>query len=72
MAKEQKFTLTGKVVEAFPNTQFNVLLDDSEKIILAHLGGKLRIRHIRVTVEDRVEVQISPYDLTRGIIIRRL
>ena len=68
--------LEGKVVEALPNAVFRVQIDtgkpDSNQQILAHISGKLRINRIRVLPGDRVRVELTPYDLTRGRITRRL
>ncbi|OGE77235.1 MAG: translation initiation factor IF-1 [Candidatus Doudnabacteria bacterium RIFCSPHIGHO2_02_FULL_48_21] len=68
--------LEGKVVEALPNAVFRVQIDtgkpDSKQEILAHISGKLRINRIRVLPGDRVRVELTPYDLTRGRITRRL
>jgi len=62
--------LEGKVVEALPNAVFRVQIDtgkpDSKQEILAHISGKLRINRIRVLPGDRVRVELTPYDLTRG------
>ncbi|MBU6447682.1 translation initiation factor IF-1 [Patescibacteria group bacterium] len=63
--------LEGKVVETLPNTLFRVQLD-SGQIILAHIAGKMRVHRIRVLPGDRVIMEVTPYDLTRGRIVRRL
>jgi translation initiation factor IF-1 len=63
--------LEGKVVEALPNAVFRVQIDSGQEI-LAHISGKLRINRIRVLPGDRVRVELTPYDLTRGRITRRL
>lgn len=63
--------LEGKVAETLPNALFRIQLD-SGQIILAHIAGKLRVNKIRVLPGDRVIVAVSPYDLTRGRIIRRM
>jgi len=60
----------GIVIECLPNANFKVKLDDGE-IVLAHLAGKLRLFHIRILVGDRVVLEISPFDLTKGRIIFR-
>lgn len=74
MTKEEKLILQGKVVEALPNTTFRVELESEEggQVVLAYLSGKLRSYHIKVMVEDKVLVEFSPYDLTKGRITRRL
>jgi translation initiation factor IF-1 len=63
--------LQGKVVEALPNTQFVVELENGHKII-AHISGKMRKHYIRLVPGDRVEVELTPYDLTKGRISFRL
>lgn len=71
MAKtEEKLVLEGTVVETLPNTTFKVQLDNGHEI-LAYLSGKMRKHYIRVLLGDRVRVELSPYDLTRGRIIYR-
>lgn len=63
--------LQGKVVEALPNTQFRVSLENGHMII-AHVSGKMRKHYIRLVPGDRVEVELTPYDLTKGRITFRL
>lgn len=71
MAKqEDKLLLDGKVIEALPNTTFRVELDNGYQV-LAYLSGKMRKYYIRVLLGDRVRVELSPYDLTRGRIVYR-
>ncbi|TVP95050.1 MAG: translation initiation factor IF-1 [Acholeplasmatales bacterium] len=70
MAKEDKIELEGKVIEALPNTQFLVELSNGHRI-LAHVSGKIRMYYIRILPGDRVTVELSPYDLTRGRITYR-
>lgn len=70
MAKEDKIELEGKVVEALPNTQFLVELANGHRV-LAHVSGKIRMYYIRILPGDRVTVELSPYDLTRGRITYR-
>jgi len=70
LSKEDVIELEGTVVEALPNAMFQVQLDNGYKI-LAHVSGKLRMNFIRILPGDRVVVQVSPYDLTRGRIIWR-
>ena len=65
MAKEEGIELEGTVVEALPNAMFNVDIGNGH-IILAHISGKLRMNYIRILPGDKVTVQMSPYDLTRG------
>ncbi len=70
MAKDDVIELEGIVVEALPNAMFQVELPNGHKI-LAHISGKLRMNFIRILPGDRVTVQMSPYDLTRGRITWR-
>jgi len=70
MAKEEKIELEGKVVEALPNTTFLVELENGHQIT-AHVSGKIRMYYIRILPGDRVTVELSPYDLTRGRITYR-
>ncbi|MBI3261181.1 translation initiation factor IF-1 [Candidatus Berkelbacteria bacterium] len=70
MAKEA-LLLEGKVTEALPNTLFRVELGSGD-MVLAHLSGKMRLHYIKIVEGDRVIVEFSPYDLTRGRIIKRL
>ena len=70
MAKEDKIELEGKVVEALPNTEFIVELANGHRV-LAHVSGKIRMHYIRILPGDKVTVEISPYDITRGRITYR-
>jgi translation initiation factor IF-1 len=70
MAKEDVIEVEGEVVEALPNTIFKVKLENGH-IILAHISGKLRMNYIRILPGDKVKVELSPYDLTRGRITWR-
>jgi translation initiation factor IF-1 len=70
MAKEEAIQVEGKVVEHLPNATFRVELDNGHKI-LAHVSGKMRVNFIRILPGDRVTVELSPYDLTKGRIIYR-
>jgi len=63
--------MTGKVVEALPGTKFKVELENSH-IIIAHISGKMRKHYIRLVPGDKVEVEMTPYDLTQGRISFRL
>ena len=71
MPKEEAVEVEGAVVEALPNTMFRVEVQQGH-VVLAHLGGKLRKHYIRILPGDRVKVELSPYDLTRGRITFRL
>jgi translation initiation factor IF-1 len=66
-----KIVSQGRVIEALPNTTFRVQLDEGKEV-LVHLAGKMRLFYIRVLVGDRVKVELSPYDETKGRIIQRL
>jgi len=68
--KEEAIELEGEVVEALPNTMFKVRLDNDHEV-LAHISGKMRMHYIRILPGDRVKVELSPYDLTRGRITYR-
>jgi translation initiation factor IF-1 len=68
--KEEKIEVEGTVVEALPGTQFRVELDNGHEV-LAYLSGKMRKYYIRILLGDRVRVELSPYDLTRGRITYR-
>ena len=68
--QEEKIEVEGTVVEALPSTQFTVELDNKHKV-LAYLSGKMRKYYIRILLGDRVKVELSPYDLTRGRITYR-
>ena len=70
MAKEEKVEFEGEVVEALPNAMFRVKLDN-DHTILAHTSGKMRKNRIRVLAGDRVTVEMTPYDLTKGRITFR-
>jgi translation initiation factor IF-1 len=68
--KEDKIVMEGIIVEALPATQFRVRLENGHEI-LAYLSGKMRKYYIRILLGDRVRVELSPYDLTRGRIVYR-
>lgn len=68
--KEEKILVEGIVTEALPGTQFRIQLDSGHEI-LAYLSGKMRKYYIRILLGDRVRVELSPYDLTRGRIVYR-
>jgi translation initiation factor IF-1 len=69
--KEEAIEAEGRVKTALPNTTFLVVLDSGHEVI-AHMGGKMRRHYIRITPGDRVRVELSPYDLTRGRITFRV
>ena len=70
MSKQDVIETEGKVIEVLPKTQFKVQLVNGH-VILAYLGGKLRINNIRILEGDKVKIEMSPYDLTKGRIIYR-
>lgn len=70
MSKSDVIEVEGKVIESLPNAQFQVELENGHKI-LAHISGKLRMNFIRILPGDKVTVEISPYDLTKGRITWR-
>jgi translation initiation factor IF-1 len=70
-SQKEVIKLAGKVVEALPNTQFRVELENGH-IIIAHMSGKMRKNFIRLVPGDKVEVELTPYDLTKGRISFRL
>ncbi|ACO03800.1 MAG TPA: translation initiation factor IF-1 [Persephonella sp.] len=69
--KEKGIVVEGTVEEALPNAMFKVKLDTGHEV-LAHVSGKMRMHFIRILPGDRVKVELSPYDLTRGRIIFRM
>lgn len=70
MSRDDVIEAEGKVVEVLPQTQFKVQLPNGH-VILAYLGGKLRVNNIRILEGDKVKIELSPYDLTKGRIIYR-
>ncbi len=70
MSKEDVIEVEGKVVEALPNAMFQVELENGHRV-LAHISGKLRVNYIRILPGDKVTVELSPYDLTKGRITWR-
>lgn len=71
MAKEDVIKMEGIVAEVLPNTQFRVQIENFERPVLANLSGRMRQNNIKVLEGDTVELEFSPYDLTRGRITRR-
>jgi translation initiation factor IF-1 len=69
--KTDVIVVEGEVVENLPNTLFRVKLNDSEKIILCYLSGKMRKNYIKILPGDKVKMELTPYDLERGRIIYR-
>jgi len=70
MPKEEKIEVEGTVIETLPNAMFRVELDSGHRV-LAHISGKMRMHFIKILAGDKVRVELSPYDLTRGRIIYR-
>ena len=70
VAKEDKLQLEGEVLDALPNAMFKVRLENDHEVV-AHISGKMRMHYIRILPGDRVTVEISPYDLSRGRITYR-
>jgi len=71
MPKEDIIKTEGEIVETLPNAMFRVRLE-SGHVVLAHVSGKMRMHFIKIMVGDKVMIEISPYDLTKGRITRRL
>ncbi len=70
MPKEDPITVTARIIEALPNTQFRAELE-SGQTVLAYCAGKIRKNYIRIMPGDTVTIELSPYDLTRGRIVYR-
>jgi len=70
MSKEETITVEGKVIEPLPNATFRVELDNGH-VVLAHISGKMRMHFIKILPGDKVTLELSPYDLTRGRITYR-
>jgi translation initiation factor IF-1 len=70
VAKEDTIKMTGKIEEVLPNAMFRVSLENEHRIT-AYLGGKMRQHDIKILLGDRVEIEMSPYDLSRGRIVYR-
>ncbi len=70
MAKEEAITVDGTVLEPLPNAMFRVELENGHKV-LAHISGKMRMHYIRILSGDKVTVELSPYDLSKGRITYR-
>lgn len=71
MAKEEGFKLDGLVVEILPNAMFRIKIDTLDQSIIGVISGKMRQHNIKILLGDRVEVEFSPYDVSRGRITRR-
>ena len=71
MPADSEIEAWGDVIDVLPGGTFRVKLEESGTLVLAHLSGKMRVNSIRVVMGDKVQLGISPYDLTRGRILRR-
>lgn len=78
MTKQGVIEIVGEVAESLPNTMFRVLIPaglipgiEEAKLVLCHLSGKMRIHYVRILPGDKVKIELTPYDLTRGRIIER-
>ena len=72
MAKDDILELTGTVEEVLPGNMFRVKIDNISNVILCYMGGKLKQHKIRIILGDKVKVEVSPYDLTKGRVTYRL
>jgi translation initiation factor IF-1 len=70
MAREDAIEVEGEVIDTLPNAQFKVELENGHQV-LAHISGKMRMHYIEILPGDKVKVELSPYDLTRGRIVYR-
>jgi len=70
MAKEENFEMEGEVIDNLPNTTFRVKLENGH-VVIAHISGKMRKNYIRILAGDKVKVELTPYDLTKGRITYR-
>jgi translation initiation factor IF-1 len=70
MAKESTIKVEGDVIDVLPNATFKVKLDNG-MVVLSYVSGKMRQHEIRILMGDKVEIEVSPYDLARGRIVRR-
>ncbi len=71
MSKEGIINMEGRIEEVLPSATFRVRLENVENLVLAHLSGRMRKNNIKVLLGDQVELEFSPYDLTKGRIVRR-
>ena len=71
MSKESAFKMDGEIIEVLPNATFKIKLFENQLIVLAYVSGKMRKHEIRILMGDTVSVEMSPYDLSRGRIVRR-
>ena len=71
MPDKEKIELEGQILEALPSASFKIILDSGQEV-RGYLGGKMRIHHIKLVPGDRVIIELTPYDLTKGRITRRI
>jgi len=71
MTKQEVLSFTGIVVEVLPNAFFRVRIEGVAESILCHISGKMRKNHINVLIDDLVDIEVSPYDITKGRIVFR-
>jgi len=71
LAKEEGFRMEGEVIDVLPNAMFRVRLDVNQETVVGVISGRMRQHNIKILLGDRVEIEFSPYDLTRGRITRR-
>jgi translation initiation factor IF-1 len=72
MAKEESIEMQGEVVDILPNAMFRIKLENFEKPVIGYLNGRMKQHNIKVLLGDRVLIEFSPYDLSKGRITRRL
>jgi translation initiation factor IF-1 len=72
MSKESAFKMEGEIIDVLPNATFKVKLIESDLVVLTYVSGKMRQHEIRILMGDKVSVEMSPYDLSRGRIVRRM
>jgi len=72
MAKDDLLELVGTVQEVLPGSMFRVKVDDVDKVLICYTGGKLKQHKIKIILGDRVKIEVSPYDLTKGRVTYRL
>lgn len=72
MSKQNSIEMTGVVTEALANSMFRVELDNIGQEVMCHISGKIRINNIRIMPGDKVKLEMSPYDVTKGRIVTRL
>ena len=71
MAKEETIQLEGKVIDVLPNTMFRIQLANTQNLVIGYISGRMRKNAIKILLGDNVLIEFSPYDLTRGRIVRR-